>query len=135
RPTHATPPRCHPPHPPLRPARKWRRQARRESRPRSPTHRCGTSTRSAAPAATSHRDLRGHAPSPRPRPSLSAVRLPHGDHRGLRGGLSSSPPSLPAGLDNRDQLSLAPRAISSILVFFSLPLVSGQPPRSLGRFG
>src|SRR5262245_55366642 len=71
-----------------------------------------------------HRHLRGHDPSTRPRPSLSALRLPHGDHRDLRAGLSPSPPSLRAGVHNRDQLVVTLRAITSIAVVFSLPLLS-----------
>src|SRR5262249_3845559 len=62
--------------------------------------------------------------STRPRPSLSALRLPHADHRDLRAGFSPSPPSLRAGVHNRDQLVVTLRAITSIAIVFCLPLLS-----------
>src|SRR5215467_9578557 len=71
----------------------------------------------------SARHLRGHGPS-KSRPSLSALRLPHGDHRGLRGGLSSAPPSLRTGANNRDQLVVTPLIVTFSDIVFPLPLVS-----------
>jgi len=123
-----------PPHQALRPARQWRDQARRKARPCTRAHRCGTSTHYAAPATTSNRHLRGYAPSTRPRPSLSALRVPHGDHRGLRGGLSLSPPSLRAGINNREQIPIAPADRGALhLRFRSLAAFERRPNLRVAR--